>query len=91
MQADTAKDVRWFSFYDHAVALDPWWHTEAMTHAFALFTDGKNPWSLHRGNDAAEDAFSARVNAWHVGVSAVVVDMSLLLPGTAPNRPMQNS
>ncbi|CAE6950908.1 unnamed protein product [Symbiodinium sp. CCMP2592] len=54
LRADTAKDVRWFSFYDYAVALDKCWHTEAMAHCFSLFVEGKNPWGLNRTGDASE-------------------------------------
>ena len=73
LRADTAKDVRWFSFYDFAVALDKCWHSEAMAHCFSLFVEGKNPWGLNRSGDVSEDNFSARVAAWHVR-SPVVAD-----------------
>ena len=66
LKSDTAKDVRWFSFWDHAVALDKVYHSESMCHAFALFTEGQNPWALKGKGDASEDSFSARVSAWHV-------------------------
>ena len=49
--------------------LDKVWREEAMSHCFALFSEGKNPWGLSPPGDGAEDAFSARVAAWYARTS----------------------
>ena len=46
MCADSPKDVRWFSFFDHSQCWDRRWHCESLILALSFWLEGQNPWSV---------------------------------------------
>jgi len=69
LKSDEHKDVRWFSFYDHAVAWDCRWHCETLCHAFSFWCEGKSPWHLKNDEGDQEqfsESYSTRVFVWNV-------------------------
>lgn len=64
---------RWFSWYDHAVQWDKYWHFEAAVHSYTWFCDGVSPWvhcpSADTENTGSADSYSTKVMAWNVPCS----------------------
>jgi len=67
--ADSPKDVRWFSFFDHGQCWNARWHTEMLVLSYSFWLEGKNPWSVKAvdiTDDIGQDSYSSRVAAWNV-------------------------
>eukprot|EP00435_Cladocopium_sp_Y103_P061586 s902_g23.t1 len=66
VKSETHKDVRWFSWFDHAVAWNKSWHVEAMVNTMQWFSEGISPWHNLPAPTGDSDSYSSRVFAWNV-------------------------
>lgn len=64
--AEQHKDVRWFSWFDHAQEWDKVWHAEGLVHSLQWWTEGKSPWHHLPTSSTDSETYSSRVFAWNV-------------------------
>ncbi|OLP83796.1 Protein-S-isoprenylcysteine O-methyltransferase [Symbiodinium microadriaticum] len=66
---NSAKDSRWFAWFDNGLCWDKVWHSMALTHSFAFWLEGRNPWSVGSSSssddNASEDCSSNKTFAWN--------------------------